>query len=136
MIIGIGVDIINQDRMEILFSKYQNRLINKILSKKEIQDISEKNFNQKQIANFISKKFSATEAISKAIGTGVGSNCRFQDICLYKNELGKPFIEIQAKTHDYIINTFSKKYVSHVSFSDETINNNKILICNAIIESA
>lgn len=135
MIVGVGTDIISQTRMGKLFAQYGNKLLDKILNHREKQNILNNNMNTQQIIKLITKKFSAVEAISKAIGTGIGRNCKFHDIYIIKNHAGKPCIEIENQTRNYIQSTIAKNFTTHISFSDENISNNIIIVCNVIIEA-
>ncbi len=141
MIFGIGIDIINQDRIEQSWKKYKNKLIKRILNNKEIEilEFKKTSFNlKKEHQNFIiksiAKKFSASEALSKAIGTGISKDCQFHDITLNKNNLGKPIINISGNTHNNLTSIISGSYKIHITFSDEKIQNNNLLISSVIIE--
>ena len=59
MIVGHGVDILEKDRFNNLFNKYQNKLITKCFLYDEI--------NENNVISF-SNNFSAKEAFSKALG--------------------------------------------------------------------
>ncbi len=67
MISGIGVDLVDKARFINLFKKFGNRAATKILSKDEYLEY-------KKISNkpsFLSKRFAAKEALSKALGVGL-----------------------------------------------------------------
>ena len=67
MISGIGVDLVDKARFINLVKKFGNRVATKILSKDEYleyKDISNK-------PSFLSKRFAAKEALSKALGVGL-----------------------------------------------------------------
>ncbi|MDA9678106.1 holo-ACP synthase [Candidatus Pelagibacter sp.] len=112
--IGIGVDIIDNDRIKSLLKN--KNFINRIFSKNEI-------FNSKKIlkkANFFSKRFAAKEALAKALGTGFRDNLNFKDIEVNNDKLGKPYFLIKPKVKQLIK---KKKKVSNfelfLSISDE-----------------
>ena len=65
MILGIGVDIIEIDRIEKAIKK-QNKFLEKIFTNKEIEYFQNRKMNIEVIAG----NFAAKEAISKALGTG------------------------------------------------------------------
>jgi len=79
----IGIDIVVISRIEKLIKKYQNKAIDKILTKEE------KEFFKSPSS--IAGAFGAKEAFSKALGTGIGKECAFHDIIILKNEKNKPF---------------------------------------------
>ena len=64
MISGIGVDLVDKARFIELINKFGNRVAAKILSKDEYLEY--KNISNKP--SFLSKRFAAKEALSKALG--------------------------------------------------------------------
>lgn len=97
MIIGIGTDIIEIDRIEQAINKNKG-FINKVFTVNEINMFKEKNMRSEVIAG----NFAAKEAISKAIGTGF-RGFSFIDIEVLRDELGKPIVYL-SKNMDNIIN--------------------------------
>ena len=84
-ILGIGVDIVQNKRIRNLIKN--NNFLIRTFGKKEIQ-ISKK-FHDK--TNYFAKRFSAKEALVKAIGTGFRLNLNFKDIQILNDKLGKPY---------------------------------------------
>ena len=84
-IIGIGVDIIKNNRIKSLIKN--KNFINRTFSKKEIS-ISKKILNK---TNFFSKRFAAKESFAKALGTGFRNNLSYKDIEIINDKLGKPY---------------------------------------------
>lgn len=82
----IGIDLIKTSRMERLLKRFGEKGLQKFLCETEILLI--KNF--KTAAGFWAIK----EAFSKAIGTGIGANCSFYDVRIYKDEKGAPHIAL------------------------------------------
>ena len=78
----IGTDIIQINRIEKLVSKYGIKFKQRFLSKQEIT-------MAKKIQT-IAGLWAAKEAISKALGCGIGSQLNFHDIIITKNTLGAP----------------------------------------------
>ena len=93
MIIGIGTDIIEIDRIENAV-KRTNGFINKLFTKKEIEIFESKGFKSEVIAG----NFAAKEAISKAIGTGF-RGFGVKDIEVLRDELGKPIVNLSDKVY-------------------------------------
>ena len=67
MISGIGVDLVDKARFTNLVKKFGDRAATKILSKAE--HLEYKNISNK--SSFLSKRFAAKEALSKALGVGL-----------------------------------------------------------------
>ena len=90
MIKGIGVDLIDNIRFERLIDRFGNKIALKILSEPELLEY-QKTFSK---SSYLSKKFAAKEALSKAIGSGLYRNGIFPKfITIVHTGLGKPFFE-------------------------------------------
>ena len=93
MISGIGVDLVDKARFINLVKKFGNRVAAKILSKDEYLEY-------KNIANkpsFLSKRFAAKEALSKALGVGLYRKGIYpKHISVKHNHLGKPFLSLSS----------------------------------------
>ena len=90
MIKGIGVDLIDNIRFERLIDRFGNKIALKILSEPELLEY-QKTFSK---SSYLSKKFAAKEAFSKAIGSGLYRNGIFPKfITIVHTGLGKPFFE-------------------------------------------
>jgi len=128
MIIGHGVDIVSKARFLELYKKFSEKLLNRIFTSKEIE-LAPINFDNK--IGFFAKRFAAKEAFSKALGTGIGESCSFQDIEVLKGNLGKPYIVLSDKIYQYLENNCEKaKLAIHVSISDEK----EYIIASVILE--
>ena len=112
--IGIGVDIVRNDRIKSLIKS--KNFINRTFSKKEIS-MSKKILNK---TNFFSKRFAAKESFAKALGTGFRNNLSFKDIEIINDKLGKPYY----LTNDKITKLIRRKkkinkFELFLSISDE-----------------
>ncbi len=113
-ILGIGVDIVHNKRIKNLIKN--NNFLIRTFGKKEIE-ISKKFFNK---TNYFAKRFSAKEALVKALGTGFRYNLNFKDVQILNNKLGKPYFLKTKKIDDIIFKKFKiKKYDLFLSISDE-----------------
>ena len=91
MIIGIGTDIVQVNRIEKVI-KRTKCFIDKAFTDKEIEYIRKKNNNSQTIAGY----FAAKEAMAKALGTGF-RGVGLRDIEIINDSLGKPSIRISDK---------------------------------------
>lgn len=94
MIYGIGHDVVEIERIRnILDSKISQRMIQRILtcSEQELPGMGARP------AEFLSGRFAAKEAISKAFGCGIGHALGFMDIEILPDSLGKPTVEISTQ---------------------------------------
>ena len=94
MIHGIGIDIVELDRIEKLHSR-QEAFSKRILTPKEQAHFSTLSAHRQ--IEFLAGRFAAKEAFSKALGTGIGKELSFQDIEILPNKQNKPVI----KTENY-----------------------------------
>ena len=113
MIFGIGTDIVEVERIKNLSSI--SKFAKKILSQKELNIFNSLNKDQK--VYFLSKQFAAKEAISKALGTGIGHEISLKNIEILRDEKGKPFFNAINELSAYLSNLGITK--THVSLSDE-----------------
>ena len=84
MIVGIGTDIVEIDRIEKDVLRTRG-FIDKVFTEKEQAHYQKKNNRAETLAGF----FAAKEAVSKALGTGF-RKFRLKDIEIVPNALGKP----------------------------------------------
>ena len=113
MIFGIGTDIVEVERIRKLDSL--EKFADKILSLNELE-VFKSQIDKKQVT-FLAKQFAAKEAVSKALGTGIGKDIRFNQIEILRNSDGKPYLN-----HDGMITTIFNDLgitKTHVSLSDE-----------------
>lgn len=85
MIIGVGVDIVQVDRIQKNIEK--QKFIDKVYTDKEKEYLTKRKFNHQTAAGL----FAAKEAVSKALGTGI-SGFSITDIEIVKDEFDKPEI--------------------------------------------
>ena len=96
----IGIDLIKSSRMNRLMERFGDKALQKFLSQNEIKLVK----NYKTAAGFWAVK----EACSKALGVGIGSECSFHDIEIFKTLKGAPQIKLSQK----ITTAFSVKETS------------------------
>ena len=106
MIIGIGTDIIEIDRIETAVKRTKN-FINKVFTEKEIKIFETRGFKSEVIAG----NFAAKEAVSKAVGTGFRS-FGLKDIEILRDEFGKPVVNLSDKVYEVLKRKDLNIYVS------------------------
>lgn len=90
MIKGLGVDIAEISRVRKIYGKHPSFLA-KILNADEIEVFEHLN-TEKQKITYLTGRFSAKEAFTKAMGTGLGK-IGFHDLSVLNYESGQPFIK-------------------------------------------
>ena len=113
-IIGIGVDIVNNNRLKKLIKN--KSFVERIFTNYE-QKYSK---SLKNKLNYYSKRFAAKEAFSKATGLGISKNLHFKNIQIKRNKNGKPLISLNSSTAKYLKKKFRvKSFKTNLSLSDE-----------------
>ena len=121
MIVGIGNDIIEIERIEKAISKESFK--NKVYTQRELENIEKRGDRVETYAGI----FSAKEAISKAIGTGV-REFSLTDLEILNEDLGKPYVVVSERL-DKIIKSKKEDYQIEISIS----HSKKYAIAMAII---
>lgn len=103
MIIGVGTDITELSRIDkLLRGAASERFLSRILTDAERVYASQR---KKRLTEFAAGRFSAKEAVVKALGCGIGEKVGFHDIEILPDPLGKPICSIsQAALHRLGIN--------------------------------
>ena len=114
MIFGIGTDIVEVERIKKISSV--DKFAKKILSQNELDIFNELSKDKKTF--FLSKQFAGKEAVSKALGTGVGKEVSMKNIEILRDNKGKPIFNAIDELETYMSNLVITK--THVSLSDES----------------
>ena len=113
MIFGIGTDIVVVTRIQASITQFGDDFAKRILADSELES-----YMQSQIkARFLSKRFAAKEAFSKALGTGLRAPATFQNIAVSHDVLGKPILVLAPELQVLL----ASKHITqtHISISDE-----------------
>jgi len=93
MIIGIGIDVIQNDRLGDSIKRFGDRFLNRIYTEGEIGYC-------KKCANpeiHYAARFAAKEAAFKALGTGWAAGVKWKDIEVERLESGKPELHLYGE---------------------------------------
>jgi holo-[acyl-carrier protein] synthase len=93
MILGLGIDIIEVERIRSSHAKFGERFLNRILHANEIQYC----LSHRDPGPFLAARFAAKEAISKAFGTGIGAQLGWQDMEVARKESGEPYVILHER---------------------------------------
>lgn len=135
MILGHGIDIVNIERINYVFKKYNTHFLNKILSESELKNMPNTN---KEIVPFLAKHWAIKEAVSKAVGCGLinGSPLHFKDIVINKTFANMPIIDVTQNLLSITSQMYQlteneiKKILFHVSTSGDA----GVVIASVILE--
>lgn len=86
MIIGVGVDIAELERIARSYSRFGDTFSSRILTPAEMALVPA------NAIPFLASRFAAKEAAVKALGTGFSGGITFQDIEVRSDALGKPLL--------------------------------------------
>lgn len=92
MILGIGIDIIEIDRMAQVIQRQGKQFITRLFTVRE-QIPPEEKVGEFFIAQHYAARFAAKEAVTKALGTGF-RGIGWKDIEILKSSLGKPYVAL------------------------------------------
>ena len=87
-IIGIGIDVVDCDRIESSIERFGERFLKRVFTEGEIAYSQSMKFPARHFA----ARFAAKEALSKAFGTGIGKSMGWRDLDVQKKESGEPFV--------------------------------------------
>ena len=87
MIIGIGSDLCNIDRIQNSIDRFGDRFLNRVFTKTERAKAARRPFT---MAGTLAKRFAAKEAFSKAAGTGFKRGVYMKDIGVVNAPSGAP----------------------------------------------
>ena len=113
-ILGVGVDIIKNDRIKNSIKNHKFR--DRIFSSNELKLSA----SSKNKIGYFSKRFAAKEAFAKALGTGFRNDLNFKDIEIMNDKFGKPYYSKTKKITQIIRKEFKvKNFDCFLSISDE-----------------
>ena len=92
MILGTGIDIIEVERITAAYEKFGARFAQRILHPAEVAYCE----SHRQPAPFLAVRFAAKEAISKAFGTGIGSQLSWHDMEICRYDTGAPYVVLHG----------------------------------------
>lgn len=110
MLIGIGTDIIEVNRIKETIEKYGDRFINKMFTEVEIEYCEQ--FKEKKYLHYAAR-FAAKEAFSKAIGTGFARGFKFKEIYIKNLKTGEPTVVLDGNLKESYGDNNIKVSLSH-----------------------
>jgi len=92
-VIGVGVDLVENRRMQDALAKWGDSLLNRLFTTAEIA------YCEKQAAPWrhYAGRFALKEAVAKAFGTGIGQAVHWRDIEVIRSSAGAPQIRLHGR---------------------------------------
>jgi holo-[acyl-carrier protein] synthase len=125
VIYGIGIDVVEPQRVARLLDKYGERFARRVLTARE-WPAYERTVNR---VLFVANRFAAKEAFSKAMGTGFRYPVTLQCISVVQNRAGKPGLEFHPRLEALVAERGIIGH--HVTISDE-----RTLACACVVLEA
>jgi holo-[acyl-carrier protein] synthase len=91
MIVGIGSDLCNIERIQNSLDRFGDRFLNRVFTERERAKAASRPFTQ---AGTLAKRFAAKEAFSKAVGTGFKRGVFMKDIGVVNLPSGAPTLAL------------------------------------------
>ncbi len=120
MICGIGIDLVENSRLEKIIEKWGINFLNRVFSAGEIQYCGK----HIQSSPHYGARFAAKESFLKALGIGLGRGVKLSDIEVVHDKNGKPVlalcgvakvqIEKRKITKIHLSLTHTKKYATAI----------------------
>ncbi|MEM1351212.1 MAG: holo-ACP synthase [Pseudomonadota bacterium] len=90
MILGIGTDLANIDRIQGTLDRFGDRFRNRVFTKTEQQKAE----RRRDVAGTYAKRWAAKEACSKALGTGLAMGIAWKDMSVTNLKSGQPVMHV------------------------------------------
>lgn len=117
-LIGLGTDIIQIHRIGVSVKRYGDKFLNRIFTPAE-RAKAESLIEDKKIA-YYAKRFAAKEALSKALGSGIGRLAAWQEIEILNDDKGAPTLTLSGETANYLKTLAGEQATKiHISLSDD-----------------
>jgi holo-[acyl-carrier protein] synthase len=91
MILGIGTDLCNIDRIEGVLARHGDRFKNRVYTEREQRKAEGR---PRAIAATYAKRWAAKEACSKALGTGLRKGISWKDMAVSNLRTGQPVMHV------------------------------------------
>lgn len=95
-ILGIGIDIVETERIRQSLAKFGERFLQRVFLPGEVAYCQSMKFPELHFA----ARFAAKEAISKAFGTGIGKELGWRDLEICRRASGAPCVVLHGKGAD------------------------------------
>lgn len=117
MILGVGTDLANIERIQAVLDRHGDRFRNRVFTERE----QAKANRRKNEAGTYAKRWAAKEACSKALGTGLRMGISWKDMAVSNLRTGQPVMTLTgwAKTRLDDMTPLGHEAIVHVSLTDD-----------------
>ena len=117
MILGVGTDLANIERIAGVLDRHGDRFRNRVFT-----EIEQKKAERRQDkAGTYAKRWAAKEACSKALGTGLRMGIAWKDMAVKNLKTGQPVMEVSGWAAERLQDMTPKGYeaIIHVTLTDD-----------------
>ena len=117
MILGIGTDLANIERIQGTLDRFRDRFRNGVFTDVE-QTKAER---RKDVAGTYAKRWAAKEACSKALGTGLRMGIAWKDMAVSNLRTGQPVMEVTGWAAERLreMTPAGHEAIIHVTLTDD-----------------
>ncbi|WP_282601980.1 holo-ACP synthase [Paracoccus sp. PARArs4] len=117
MILGIGTDLANIDRIQGTLDRFGDRFRNRVFTERELAKAA----RRADEAGTLAKRWAAKEACSKALGTGLAMGIAWKDMAVSNLRSGQPVMELTGWAADRLrgMTPPGHRAVVHVTLTDD-----------------
>ncbi len=117
MILGIGTDLANIDRIAGTLERFGDRFRNRVFTRTEQQKAEAR----RDVAGTYAKRWAAKEACSKALGTGLRMGISWRDMAVSNLRTGQPVMEVTGWAAERLASMTPEGHeaIIHVTLTDD-----------------
>ena len=117
MILGIGTDLANIDRIAGVLERHGDRFRNRVFTPVE----QAKAERRRDVAGTYAKRWAAKEACSKALGTGLRMGIAWKDMAVSNLATGQPMMEVTGWARERLdaMTPADHEAIIHVTLTDD-----------------
>lgn len=117
MILGIGTDLANIERIEGTLARFGDRFRNRVFTDTE----QAKAERRKDVAGTYAKRWAAKEACSKALGTGLRMGISWKDMAVSNLHTGQPVMAVTGWAKERLdqMTPAGHEAIIHVTLTDD-----------------
>jgi holo-[acyl-carrier protein] synthase len=88
MVRGVGIDVVEVERIRQVLARHGARFLQRVMTAEELAGAPP----APDKAPYFAGRWAAKEAISKALGTGIGASCLWTDMSIRNHPSGQPYL--------------------------------------------
>ena len=117
MILGIGTDLANIERIKGTLDRFGDRFRNRVFTETE----QRKAERRKDVAGTYAKRWAAKEACSKALGTGLRMGISWRDMAVSNLHTGQPIMHVTGWAAERLakMTPAGHEAIIHVTLTDD-----------------